>query len=46
MGGLTIVARDKEGKIKQDTQISRDKIKGKQIKTDTLKEKETLGELK
>jgi len=37
MGGLDIVARNKEGKIKQDYHVSRDIKKGKIIEKNTLK---------
>ena len=45
MGGLDIVAKDKEGKIKQDLSVHRDKIKGKIVEVNKLKEAE-LVELK
>ena len=34
MGSIDIVVRDKDGKIKQDLHISRDKIKGKTVEVD------------
>ena len=40
MGGLDVVARDKEGKIKQDLNVSRDKEKGKIVEVDKLKKEE------
>jgi len=40
MGGLDVVARDKEGKIKQDLHVSRDKEKGKIVEVDKLKKEE------
>lgn len=39
-GGLIIVARDKDGKIKKDIEITRDPEKGKIVKEDELKKKE------
>lgn len=39
-GGLNIVLRDKDGKIKKDIDITRDPVKGKVIKEDELKKKE------
>ncbi len=43
MGGLDIVLRDKEGKIKQDYHVHRDK-NGKKVEIDTLKKKEEENE--
>jgi len=40
MGGLQIVARDKDGKIKQDYKTFRDPEKGKVVEVDKLKKKE------
>lgn len=40
MAGLDIVLRDKEGKIKKDLHIHRNKEKGKVVEVDTLKEEE------
>lgn len=40
MAGLDIVLRDKEGKIKQDLHVHRDKKKGRVVEVDTLKKKE------
>lgn len=39
MGGIEIVNRDKEGKIKQDYSLQKDP-EGKKIEVDKLKEKE------
>ena len=40
MAGLDIVLRDKNGKIKQDLHVHREKGKGKVVEVDTLKEEE------
>ena len=40
MAGLDIVLRDKDGKIKQDLRVYRDKEKGKVVEVDKLKEEE------
>lgn len=42
MGGIEIVAKDKEGKIKQDLKVSRDKELGKVVEVDELKKKEVM----
>jgi len=42
MAGLNVVLRDKDGKIKQDVNIHRDKEKGKVIDVDKLKKDEEL----
>jgi hypothetical protein len=39
MGGIEIIARDKEGKIKQDYSLQKDK-EGKKIQVDKLKEED------
>ena len=39
MGGLGIVLRDKEGKVKQDYHVHRDE-KGRVVEVDTLKKEE------
>jgi len=37
MGGIQIIAKDKNGNIKQDYEVSRDKKSGKKIKVNKLK---------
>jgi hypothetical protein len=40
MGGIDIVLRDKEGKIKQDYHVSREKDNKKIVEIDTIKKQE------
>lgn len=40
MGGIQIIARDKNGQIKQDYEVSRDKKSGKKIEVNKLKQDE------
>lgn len=40
MEGLDVVLRDKDGKVKQDYHVHRDKEKGKVVEIDKLKEEE------
>ena len=42
MAGIQIIAKDKDGKIKQDYEVSRTDKKGKIIKIDELKSQEKI----
>ena len=44
MGGLAIVVRDKDNKIRQDYSVSRDKEKGRVVEVDKLKKEEEKNE--
>jgi len=40
MGGISIIAKDKEGNIKQDYEVSRDNKSGKKIEVNKLKKEQ------